>query len=151
LLLVQQTTALANGQLDFLAEQSGPNPMSILSETITDGFHTRNQVYAGQLGMRYDGRFGAASVQTTVKVAFGPNHQTVTAAGSTTANFADGTTATAPGGLLALPGTNIGRVNNNPFVIVPQVDVRLGYRMTDRLQFFVGYDFLFINEVVRPG
>ena len=149
--LVQNTTALANGQLDFLGELEGPNPIPILSETLVDGFHTRNQVYAGQLGIRYDGRFGAASLQTTVKVAFGPNHQTVTAAGSTTANFADGTTATAPGGLLALPGTNIGRVNNNPFVIVPQVDVRLGYRMTNWLQFFVGYDFLFINEVVRPG
>ena len=150
-LVVQNTNAVANGQLDFQGQLEGPNATPILSETLVDGFHTRNQVYAGQLGMRYDGRFGAASLRVTAKVGFGPNHQTVTAAGTTTANFADGTTATAPGGLLALPGTNIGQVNNNPFVIVPQVDVRLGYRMTNWLQLFIGYDFLFINEVVRPG
>ena len=149
--LTQETTALANGRLNFPAQLEGPNPPNILSETLMDGFHTRNQVYAGQLGMRFDGHFGAASLLVTTKVAFGPNHQTVVTAGSTTANFADGTSATAPGGLLALPGTNIGQVNNNPFVIVPQVDVRLGYHATDWLQFFIGYDFLFVNEVARPG
>ena len=34
---------------------------------------------------------------------------------------------------------------------MPQVDVRLGYQLSNWLQVFVGYDFLFINEVVRPG
>jgi hypothetical protein len=145
LLLVQQTNALATGALGF------QNGSAVSSDAIVDGFHTRNQVYAGQLGVHVDGRFGAASVQATAKVGLGPNHQTITAAGSTTSALLNGTTSTVPGGLLALPGTNIGQANDNVFVIVPQVDVRFGYQMTEHLQLFVGYDFLLINEVTRPG
>jgi hypothetical protein len=153
LTLLQQTQALEQGQLFFLADvvNATPNGVPVTAETILDSFHTRNQVYAGQLGMRMEGHFGAGFVSVTGKVGFGPNHETVSIAGSTTATFVNGTTQTAPGGLLALAGTNIGRANNNPFVIVPQVDVRIGYQLATWLQLFVGYDFLFINEVVRPG
>lgn len=149
--LLQQTQALAQGQLFFLPDATTPSPAPVTALSIADGFHTRNQVYAGQIGMRFEGHAGSAFVRVTGKVGFGPNHETVSIAGSTTATFDSGATQTVPGGLLALPGTNIGRTNTNPFVIIPQVDVHLGYQMTSWLQLFCGYDFLFINEVARPG
>lgn len=156
LILEQQTTALAGGQLVFLNNPANPNPPTVNALSIFDAFHTRNQVYLGQIGMRFEGHAGSAFLRVTTKVGFGPNHETTHIAGSTTATLMDPTTQaistqTAIGGLLALPGTNIGRFNDNPFVIVPQVDVRLGYQVTSRLQLFFGYDFLFINSVVRPG
>jgi len=149
--LLQQTQALANGQLFFLNNPANPNPAPVDALSIADGFSTRNQVYLGQLGMRFEGHAGSAFFRVTAKAGFGPNHQSVSIAGTTTATLADGTTQTASGGLLALPGANIGRATNSPFVIVPQVDLRLGYQVTSRLQLFFGYDFLFINEVARPG
>src|SRR5262249_28084840 len=145
------TQALAEGQIFFLATDTSPSLAPVTAISIADGFHTRNQVYAGQIGMRFEGHAGSAFCRVTGKVGFGPNHETVSIAGSTTATFDNGTTQTVTGGLLSQPGTNIGRTNNNPFVIVPQVDMRLGYQFANCLQVFIGYDFLFINEVVRPG
>jgi hypothetical protein len=149
--LVQQTQALAGGEIPFLPTASSLSPLPVSSVNITDAFHTRNQVYAGQLGMRFEGHFGSGFVGVTTKVALGPNHETIDAMGTTTAQFTNGTSQTVAGGLLALPGTNIGRANNNPFVIAPQLDVKVGYQIADWLQIYAGYDFLFINEVVRPG
>jgi hypothetical protein len=154
--LVQQTQALAGGELFFLNDPTNPNPPIVNALSIFDGFHTRNQVYAGQIGLRFEGHAGSAFFRVTTKVGFGPNHETVTIAGSTTATLMDPntlavSTQTATGGLLALPGTNIGKSTDNPFVIVPQVDLRVGWQATSRLQLYFGYDFLYINDVVRPG
>src|SRR5262249_54984375 len=118
--------------------------------TIAESFHTRNQVFAGQLGMRFEGHFGSAFVDVAGKVGFGPNHESVSIAGLTTTNDPNLPPATV-GGLLALPGTNIGKHPNNWFVVVPQVNVKVGYWMRDWLQLFVGYDFLYINQIARPG
>jgi hypothetical protein len=133
----------ATGTPQFLADGS--------TLTIAESFHTRNQVYAGQLGMRFEGHSGNAYVDVTTKVGFGPNHETVSIAGTTTAVQPGMAPQTVTGGLLALPGTNIGKTTNNWFAVVPQVNLKVGYWMRDWLQLFVGYDFLYINQVARPG
>jgi hypothetical protein len=54
------------------------------------------------------------------------------------------------GGLLAL-ATNIGRFTRDRFSAVPEVGVNVGYRITDHLRAFVGYNFLYWGNVVRPA
>jgi hypothetical protein len=57
---------------------------------------------------------------------------------------------TAVGGLLALP-TNIGHFSRDRFSVVPEIGVNLGYQLTDHLRAYVGYNFLYWTNVVRPG
>ena len=56
----------------------------------------------------------------------------------------------APGGLLALP-SNIGRFSRDRFGLIPEVNLNVGYQLTDHLRLFVGYDILYWSNVVRPG
>jgi hypothetical protein len=49
-----------------------------------------------------------------------------------------------------VPGA-LGRFSRAAFGVVPEGEVKVGYRFANFLSAFVGYDFLFWNDVVRPG
>ncbi len=34
---------------------------------------------------------------------------------------------------------------------MPQLDLKLGYQVTNNIRVFVGYDFLYWSSVIRPG
>ena len=57
---------------------------------------------------------------------------------------------TFPGGLFA-QSSNIGRYTGNQFTVLPAVELKLAYQITERLRAFVGYDFMYWSQVVRPG
>lgn len=120
---------------------------------VHDSFHTRNQFNGVQVGLDGERRFwDRCFVGMTTKLAMGNVHQIVNIDGSTTfTNFPAPFGGTFPGGLLALPGTNIGRFTANRFGVLPEVGFKLGYDITDHLRVFVGYDFLYLTSVVRPG
>ena len=37
------------------------------------------------------------------------------------------------------------------FSVVPEVGINVGYQVTDHINVFVGYSYLYWNNVVRPG
>jgi Putative beta barrel porin-7 (BBP7) len=116
---------------------------------IEDRFHTRNSFFGGQIGSYAEYRYGSITGGIAYKVSLGTNHEVVEIIGQTTGvNTSAGVT---PGGLLALPGGNAGRDVNNRFVVVPEVGATLGWQVNRWLRLNVGYDFLYINDVVRPG
>jgi hypothetical protein len=122
------------------------------SVTVADGFRTQNRFYGGQIGGRIGWRTDLWTVDFLGKVALGPNHMSVAATGSSTLTpAAGGPPTTVPGGILALPGTNIGRTTTDWFSVAPEVGVQVGFRITDKLRAQVGYSFLYLNNVVRPG
>ena len=47
--------------------------------------------------------------------------------------------------------SNSGRFTRDAFAVVPEAQVQLGYQLTGQLRAFVGYNFLYVSEVVRPG
>ena len=47
--------------------------------------------------------------------------------------------------------TNIGEFNRNVFSVVPEVGRNVGYQLTDHIRTFVGYNFLYWSNVIRPG
>jgi hypothetical protein len=47
--------------------------------------------------------------------------------------------------------TNAGRDTRDRFAVAPESEVRLGHRLTDHLEAFVGYTFLNVSSVARPG
>ena len=71
-----------------------------------------------------------------------------TAVGSFVTVFGAGPSAA--GGFFA-QSTNSGQFSRNQFAVAPQVQLEGGYRLQNGVRLFVGYDFLYINNVVRPG
>lgn len=125
--------------------------------TVNDHFRTRNQLWAGQLGLRAETRRDMWFAALSAKVALGPNTQTSEVEGSTTA-VVNGATQTANGGFLAVPGqdqfgnrTNAGRDNTRWFTVAPEVGLTVGAQLTSSIRAYLTYDFLYINNVVRPG
>jgi hypothetical protein len=50
-----------------------------------------------------------------------------------------------------VPRGNIVRQANNRFAVVPQVGAQVGAQVTGNIRLFVGYDFLYVSDVTRPG
>jgi hypothetical protein len=71
--------------------------------------------------------------------------------GAQAVTFAGGGMGMFPGGLLALPGANIGTFERDRFAVLPEVGLKLGYHVTPNLRLAVGYNFLYLSHAVRPG
>jgi hypothetical protein len=145
--VIQTTQALQGGGLTIAG-----NPVAALA--IEDRFRTRNQFYGGQLGVGGEYRWGPAFASLRTTVALGPNHEVIEIAGQTSEI---GGSQVAPGGLLAAGllggplGGNMGRQVTNRFTVVPEVNGRLGAQLASYLRVWVGYTFLYVNDVARPG
>jgi hypothetical protein len=117
---------------------------------IIDGFRTRNDFYGPQAGAQFRWRRGPFSFDFLAKVAVGVNHETIEQAGATSLLTGGVVTATGPGGLLVV-STNTGRQTYNELTVVPEVGLKLGFDVTERVKFQVGYNVLYLSSVVRPG
>jgi hypothetical protein len=117
---------------------------------IFDQFDTRNEFYGGQIGARAQYCRGPWSANLTAKVALGNTHEEIVINGGTRITPPGTAPTVAAGGLLALP-SNIGTFSHDAFAVVPEVGVTLGYQVNCHLRAYVGYNFLYWSDVVRPG
>jgi hypothetical protein len=117
---------------------------------VLDQFKTWNQFYGGQVGADTEFGYGRWFLGLNGKVALGTLHQVVDINGSTTFSQPGVNPSTVQGGLLAQP-TNIGRFSRDRLAVLPEFGLKLGYQFNDHLRVFVGYNLLYINNVVRPG
>jgi hypothetical protein len=117
---------------------------------LADNFGTQNNFYGGQLGADFEICRGHWSLDLLAKVALGDVNEVVNISGGTVSTFPNGSMTSAQGGLLALP-TNIGHYSRDRFAIVPEAGLRVGWQATEHIRLTVGYSFLYIDEVVRPG
>jgi hypothetical protein len=117
---------------------------------VQDRFQTANHFYGGQIGAAYERRWGRVSLDARASVALGATHQVLEIDGFQTRFLPGQQPMTFRGGLLAA-GPNIGTFTRDRFSVVPEVTVNLGYWVTPRLKAYVGYNFLFWSNVIRPG
>jgi len=117
---------------------------------ITDRFRTRNQFLGPQFGVRGEWRQRSWRLEATGKVAVGAMHQTVSIDGQTITTDPGVGVSVDEGGLLALP-SNIGRYHRTNFVVIPELNLKAAWMWNSRLQTYLGYNALFISNVVRPG
>ena len=127
-----------------------PQPSDIWNTA--DAFDARNRFYGLQVGARaaYDRGPWVGSVAG--KVALGAMQQRVSISGALETNDYNhyGEAQIFPGGYFALP-SNSGEHTRSAFAVVPEVGVKLGYRLTPEATVYVGYSFLWASNVVRPG
>jgi hypothetical protein len=118
----------------------------------TDRFDTRNQFVGGQLGLVGEFHKAPWYVEVRAKVALGETRQVLDITGD---QFIAGVPQVSPpgmgpGGLLAL-SSNIGHFSRDHFSVVPELGLTVGYDITSHMRVFVGYNFLFWSDVLRPG
>ncbi|MBX9581446.1 MAG: BBP7 family outer membrane beta-barrel protein, partial [Gemmataceae bacterium] len=139
--------------------QSVPVPVSVGGVNVfnpgrfqvTDRFTVANRFNGGNFGLRTEVRHGMWSVMATGKIAVGNMEYRADIDGKT--EFVDlsrGAAGGTYGGLLANAG-NIGRYKDNEFVVIPEGTINVGIALTRSLTGFVGYNYLWISDVVRPG
>jgi hypothetical protein len=117
---------------------------------IEDRFRTENNIYAVTLGFNRERRFSHYFVGVRSTVGLGWNNQSTEISGSTTITPPGGPSTTYSGGLLTQP-SNIGRYTSTRFVVVPEVGLKLGCQVTEHTRAWVGYNFLYVSDVVRSG
>lgn len=128
-----------------------PTNQTVAGAIVADQFRTENNFYGGQFGLLGEARRGRWYLDGTFKVAIGNMDQNVRIDGAQTVAFRNGTTQVFPGGLLALPGANVGSYSQNKFAVVPEATINLGYHLRPNLRIFIGYNFLYASSVLRPG
>ena len=116
---------------------------------ITDNFATDNEFHGGEFGFLWQGGAHRLTLEFYSKVALGNVHQVVDIDGQTIISFA-GPQNISDGGLLT-QASNIGSYERDRFGVMPEFGTTMGWYITPRLQATVGYTFLFLSSVIRPG
>ncbi len=144
---IAQNTQLLPGGISGLDGDLVLSPNALL---LAEQFRTTNQYYGGELGARGELRFGNFFLSGTGKVALGVNAEVAHIAGTSSVISPTGTTVTVPGGIVAV-SNNIGRQTQDRFCVVPEVDVNLGFNLTCWARIYIGYTFIYMSDVARPG
>ncbi len=113
---------------------------------LRDQFFTRNAFHGATLGVARQWQSPRWSLHGMFKLGLGNMDRSVTISGFQQVNNAVPTT----NGLLAR-GTNNGTYNSETFVVAPEANVTLGYRLTQNLEATVGYNYLGLPKVARAG
>jgi hypothetical protein len=117
---------------------------------VRDQFRTQNQFHGLTIGFASEIRRSRWSLDLVGKLGLGGNQEGVDIDGRTSITTPGGGTVVAPGGLLA-QRTNIGSYRQTEFVIVPELDISVGYQLTRHMRGFVGYQLIYWSDVVRSG
>jgi hypothetical protein len=107
-------------------------------------------IYLGQIGAQADWLCGNLRVSVLGKVGLGGNDETVKISGTTVNTDPINGTVVAPGGYFSGP-SNLGTHHGSDFIFVPELGVSLGYQIAQNVTVSVGYNLLWLSNVVRPG
>ncbi len=124
---------------------------SVNSGVVQDRFRTENHFYGVNLGLAGEVRRGVWYLNGRVGVGLGSVYQKSEISGSQNLLTNTGGVATATGGLLALPGANIGTFTQTKFGVLPDAGLTLGVYLTPNLRMGVGYNIMYLNSVARAG
>jgi hypothetical protein len=144
--LVGYQTARLQESLDIVSrtrDESAPNP--VLEQE--DHFRARSQFHGGALGLQGQVRDGCWYFGGLCKFGIGNMERQVDIFGSSRTTVGT-SVSTQNQGLLARR-TNSGTTTNDTFVIVPELGLTAGYRLTGCLDFTVGYSLLRLPKVHR--
>ena len=121
------------------------------SVRVLDQFKVKNQFYGAQFGARAELNFGRLQLDARAKVALGTTHSHLDTDGASFLLDGSGNLlASSTGGLLALK-SNIGSRTTDSFTVVPSIELRVSCFVRDNIRIHVGYDFLYMSNLIRPG
>jgi hypothetical protein len=116
---------------------------------VLDHFGTRNQFSGGQVGAEFQYLGNCWFVSGGAKLAIGATHEVISIDGATTIFPPNGFPVNLTGGNFATQ--QIGRYIRNRFALAPEAQLNVGYQITPCIRAQIGYSFLYLSSVVRPG
>lgn len=118
---------------------------------LNDDFTTKNSFYGFQVGARTNYFYRNFLFDVAAKIAFGENYQKLSISGQ---SRLDGVPLLSigglPGGIFAQP-SNSGTFYNHQFAVLPELQAKVSYNLTQNIQPFLAYNFLYINNIIRSG
>ena len=115
-----------------------------------DRFHAQNNFYGGQFGARLD--YNACNFFFNIKgkVALGAMCQKLGIHGQFITDTLNSELQKFNQGFFALP-TNIGNHKKTRFSVIPEVNINLGYQVTECFRLKLGYTFIYATNVLWAG
>lgn len=152
-------TGLVLPQIPSTTFQDGAQTIVLIQTT--DAINTRNQFYGGQAGVAFEWLMRERlSFSGYGKVGIGTMNQSTTLTGATSVSSVASTTGSnrdlnlgpvnLPGGVFT-PNASPVIDSRSKYVVIPEFNLTLGYQLTRAIRASVGYNFLWISSVVRPG
>lgn len=135
------------GESLLIDSASGANGLRVAD---FDSFTTRNRFYGPQVGGNWHWDRGRFGFDLSMKLAVGAMTQDTTIDGGSTAMLASGARIDRPGGLLAL-SSNIGGYSRVRLAALQDAALNVSYRLADNVQLRLGYEFVRVSSVLRPG
>jgi hypothetical protein len=117
---------------------------------IADRFRTWNAFDGLQIGLSGEFWAGRAFFAWKTSIAFGEVRETVDIGGATRTTVPGQPATIQPGGFLAL-ASNSSSSRLDEFAVLPTAGLRVGMQVTSSLRVSIGYDFLYLSRVTRPG
>ena len=117
--------------------------------SVIDQFGTRNDFYGGQIGTSFEYVLDRWSFGAVGKIALGTTHETVWVNGFTNVYPTNAAPVALSGGNYATLQT--GRYSSDHFAYAPTAQFNLGYQFTPFIRGTIGYEFMYLSNVVRPG
>lgn len=129
-----------------------PTAPEILA-TSADQFDAHNRFHGGQIGVNADLRRGPLFIQVVGKVAFGGAIEVASVSGQTavvTGGNPIPLIQSYNAGVLGLP-SNAGRVSHAAFAVLPEAQLKIGCKLGEYSNLYIGYNFLFLSQAIRAG
>ena len=115
-----------------------------------DSFRAANEFHGGVVGGQVEIQHGALVFQALGKVGLGNMHQSLAINGGLRTETPGGAVNNFVGNLLAQK-TNIGAYEQDVFVAIPEVNLTVSYRLTERLEVSAGYTAMYWSRALLAG
>ena len=117
---------------------------------LEDSFRARDDFYGIKLGLDCQRHRGRWSLEVRPELSFGIMHRRVKINGATVVTIPGAPTNVMEGGLLAL-SSNIGEYCSTRAVVVPELDLQVGYLVRPNIRLLAGYSLLYIPNMLRAA
>ncbi|MFO0806860.1 MAG: BBP7 family outer membrane beta-barrel protein [Gemmataceae bacterium] len=121
---------------------------SVLS--VSDTFQANNQFYGATLGLRSGLHWEGFTWTVTGKIGLGSMTSKLRTVGTSTVTGPNTPPITSAGGLYA-SGPNLGDFETTQFAAIPEIGTNINVQITSWLAVNLGYNYMCITDVVRPG
>jgi putative beta barrel porin BBP7 len=138
-------------RVDSTSDIIDPNSLAFGARVnIFDRFRATNEFHGAMVGLQGVMGRGNWSLTALGKIGVGNNHQQVIIDGGQTLSFPPGPGTFTPGGLLAQP-SNMGIHVRDRICAIPELTLNLAYHIRPTVSVHVGYNFIWMSNVVVSG
>jgi hypothetical protein len=117
---------------------------------VHDEYASHSYFHGIELGIRGEWARNRYFMSGELRAAVGPSYHRLNVSGLTRVSVPGQPPLAFSGGLLT-QSDQLGEHTDREFAVVPQAEVRVGRRFTDRLSCSIGYTFVYWSQVVRAG